>query len=193
LSIKKHFLFTAGLQYQLTGQRYHYHRDGRIPRDYSIPAFFTYTYDKWEQQTFHKLGLPLTIGYTFKIGKAQPSIFIGFRPNLFLTGKYYYKSVFDATDNSEDETRENEYNPVDPDQAGEPVKRLNNQLLIGLSALIGQHFKINLNYNRGLDIYYSEYEQTGWEPRYTYFQNSDFGLSVTYLLRPMNKITDKKE
>jgi len=135
----------------------------------------------------------LTIGYTFKLGKIQPAVFVGVRPNLFLTGTHYYKSVIDATDNTEDQTRENEYNPVSSDQGGTSVKRLNNQFLVGFSTIIGQHLKISLTYNQGTGIYYSEYEQVGWEPHYSYFKNSDFGLSLTYLLSTLSKKTSATE
>jgi len=157
---------------------------GQIPR---IPgaAWFFYTSDTWENQTFHKLCLPLTIGYTFKIWKIQPTVFVGLRPNLFLTGKYYYKSVFDATDNTEDQFRENEYNPVD--QAEIPINRLNNQLLIGFSTLIGEQLKISLTYNKGQEIHYSEYEQYGWEKHYSYLKNSDYGLSLSYFFKTIEK------
>ena len=85
LKINKHFQFTVGIQYQMSGKRYHYHRDGRIPRTYSIPARYTFTLDKWEDQVFHKLSMPLNIGYIFNRSNVQPAIFIGYRPNLFLT------------------------------------------------------------------------------------------------------------
>jgi len=188
LIIKKHLLLSGGIQYQMTGTKYHYHRDGQIPR---IPgaAVFYYTHDIWENQTFHKLCLPLTIGYTFKLGKIQPAVFVGMRPNLFLTGTHYYKSVIDATDNTEDQIKENEYNPVSSDQSGTPIKRLNNQFLIGFSALIREQLKISLTYNQGTGINYSEYEQVGWEPHYSYFKNSDFGLNITYFLSPLTKKT----
>ena len=85
--LKKHLQFTGSLQYQITGKRYHYHRDGNDLLDGG-----TYTSDEWENQTFQKLCLPLTIGYLFRTAKLQPSIFAGIRPNFIFSGKYYQKS-----------------------------------------------------------------------------------------------------
>jgi hypothetical protein len=79
---------------------------------------------------------------------------------------------------------ENEYNPVDIDQAGEPVKLIHNQINIGLSFIIRQHIKTAFNFSRGLAIHYSEYEQKYWEPYYTFFQHNDFQVIVTYFLKP---------
>lgn len=190
LTIKKHFQFMAGLQYQMTGTRYYSHKDGRIPRDPNIPAFFYYTQDEWEQQTFHKLCLPMTVGCSFIMGKVQPSIFFGFSPNFILTGNYYSKLVIDATDNSEDYESENKYNPVDPDDAGIPVDKYTSQLLFGLSVSIGQHIRITLNYKFGQDISYAQYPPSGGEVWMTSMKNRDFGISVTYLLKPLTRMIE---
>ena len=190
LKIKRHLLFKVGLQYQLTGNRFRYHREHKtiwLP----YPGAYTYTTDEREEQTFHKLCLPITLGYEFRIRKIKPSIYIGYRPNLFLTGKYYYKLVHDASDNSRDLFIENKYNPLDPDQAGVPIKRIQKQVIAGFAATIRNRIKISLNYSSGRVIYYSEYEQMSWEHNYTYFLNDDYAISLTYFLRG-NKDDQKK-
>ncbi len=194
LTIKKHLQFTTGLQYQMTGTRYHLHRDGRIPRDASIAPFYYYTQDDWENQTFHKLCLSLTVGYTFKIGKAvRPSIFIGLRPNLFLVGNYNSKVVIDATDNSEDYEYENEHNPVDPDETAIPVDKFKTQYLLGLSTSIGQRFRIALTYNFGKDISYAQYPPAGGEVWVKSMTGKDFGIILTYFLKQLIKKTETTE
>ena len=45
LTWKKYFQFSAGFQYQTTGQRYHYHRDGN-----DIGLGKTYRHDTWEDR-----------------------------------------------------------------------------------------------------------------------------------------------
>jgi hypothetical protein len=184
MKIKKHFQLTLGIQYQMIGTSYYYHRDGRVPRDPGIPASFTYTSDELEKQTYHKLCLPLTIGFILKIGKIQPSVFIGVRPNLFLAGRYYSKFVFDATDNSQDQTIEIEYDPLDSKQTSMPLKQFDDQLLYGLSVCIGQHFKISLSKNSGKQLYYSESSISCFV---TSFYNRDYNITLIYFLKPLTQ------
>lgn len=179
LTIKKHIQFGAGFQYQITGERYHYHRDGN---DLLYGA--TYRTDVWENQTFQKLCLPLTAGLTIKIWKIQPTIFIGYRVNYFLSGKYYSKSVFDHDDSSRDITSEIEFNPLDRNEIEVTVKHLQRQFLYGFSNSIGQHLKISVTVNSGRSILYSQSAISclGYS-----FQNNDYLATVTYLLPILKK------
>ena len=194
LTNKKHLQFTTGLQYQMTGTKYHQHVDGRNPRDESISPLYYFTLDEWENQTFHKLCLPLTVGYTFTLGKVvRPSVFVGFRPNLFLIGNYTNKLVIDATDNSKDYENERQYDPVNIKEPLMHLNRLKIQYLLGISALIGQHFRIALTYNFGQDIIYEQYPSSGCINPMTSMTGEDFGLNVTYFLKSMTKKTVSKE
>ena len=84
-----HLQFDLGLQYQMAGQRSYSHTD--INFEY-LGGTYTQIEDCWNEQTFHKLCLPVTVGYKFSLGKVQPAVFCGFRPGFFISGKGYEKA-----------------------------------------------------------------------------------------------------
>lgn len=179
---------TAGLQYQMSGSNFHAHRDGNIPRDNGIPIFYSYTYDKWETQRFHKISLPLTIGYKFNLGRFYTTPYVGLRPNLYFAGAYTYKTAFDASDNAEDLNSENAFDPLDKNDIEVPVRHLQYQFNAGMSTEIGPRFKVALNYSRGPQITYAEYEGTGDVSNNINFINQDISCSVIYLLADIVKV-----
>jgi hypothetical protein len=140
--------------------------------------------DVSEDITFHKLCLPLSVGFTVNIWKLQPSIFVGYRPNYFLSGKYYSKSVFNHSIDSLDMIGENTFNPLDASDAGWPVKHFNNQFFYGFSTFICQHFKISITINSGNEIYFS---QEGGTCLPYFFYNNDYAATVTYLFQTSRK------
>jgi len=179
--IRSHLQLTGSLQYQKIGERYRYHRDGN-----NLLYGGTYTSDEWKNQTFQKLCLPLTLGYLFKTGKQQSSIFVGIRPNLLFSGNYYYKTKLDDhSDNSKDFSTVYEFNPLQSDETEIPAKRFRNQLLIGASTGINQSLKMILSFSIGQSINYSQYTPYSSE---SYsgksLLNSDIGISFAYLLKP---------
>ncbi|MCK4346278.1 MAG: hypothetical protein KAX05_13425 [Bacteroidales bacterium] len=185
LTARKHYQFSIGMQYQMIGKYYHYHRDGN---DLLYNA--NYTSDEWENQTFHKLCVPLTVGFTFRIHKVHPSIFIGYRPNFFLTGRYYYKYNLNHDDNTKDLITERKLNPFDPDQCKIQAKHFNKQFIFGLSVSSGQHLEFMVSIIPGQIISYAEYK-----PYYNGFTNSDLLLSIKYKILQSTKeisTTDKK-
>ncbi len=169
LTARKCYQFTIGLQYQMTGKCYHYHRDGN---DLLYSA--NYTSDTWENLSFHKLCIPLTIGYNFKTHKINPTIFIGLRPNFILTGRYYYKYKFDHDNNTKDLTREQNFDLFDPNQN---AKHFNNQFLLGFSVSTGTHLEFVLNFILGQGISFEKY--IGPSP-FIIFLNNDFSISIKY-------------
>jgi len=178
--IKNHLQLTGSLQYQKIGERYYYHRDGN-----NLLYGGTYTSDEWKNQTFQKLCLPLTLGYVFKIGKQQSSIFAGIRPNLLFSGDYYYKTKLDDhSDNSKDFSRVYEFNPLQSDETEIPAKRFRNQVLIGASTGINQSLKMILSFSVGQSINYSQYSPYSSESNSgKSLLNSDIGISLAYLLK----------
>ena len=105
LILWNHLELTAGIQYQNTNRKSSYNKDGRIPRDFDIPEWYTYTTVIQEEQSFNKITFPFTIGFTSNIWNINPSIYLGFNPNFFLNGKYYYESTLDASDDTRDKSR----------------------------------------------------------------------------------------
>lgn len=183
LIIKKYFQFTAGLQYQMIGVRSYDHNYG-----YDYVYNGNYSFETWENQTFHKICLPLTVGLTFKIWELQPSLFVGYRPNYFLTGKYYRKSVYIPTDNAPDTIIEYEFNPYDNKKLESPIRqRFDRQFLYGFSTSIGQHFKITLTIYSGRMFLYSESAITCLPYG---FRNNDYTVSISYLFSTARKKHD---
>ena len=190
LSIREHVEIAIGLQYQMSGRRHDFHREEFDSISNSIQIS-----EHIEKQTFHKICLPLTVGYRFKLWKIQPSINLGYRLNFFVSGKHYYKS-FTATTNT---AFEYDYNPFDSEQTIESAKRFNHQILIGVSTLISQHFNISLTYSLGQELQYSVYATIMNGPisvrveDSNYFKNSDIGLSVSYLILSPKKDKESLE
>ena len=178
LTIKKHLQFTTGLEYQMTGQRFHSHQNG-----YNIYNG-NYTSDTWEKQTFHKLCFPMTVGFKFKIWKLQPSLFAGYRLNYFFAGKYYSESVVDHDNPARNTTTENEFNPFDGDKLEWPIRHFNNQFLYGISTSIGQHLKISFTFNSGRQF---SYKESAISCFFYSFPNNDYLTTVTYLFKTSTK------
>lgn len=174
LRIKKHLYFAVGLQYQKSGQRYHYHRDGN-----DLLYGGTYRSDTWENLTIHKICLPISIGYSFKLWKLKPTLFIGFRPCNFLAGKHYTKNKFDHDISSKDITNENVFNPLAVNETGyRNIQRNQNQLSVGVNTLINQHLKFSVSFHSGAQLYYAENSTScfGYS-----LHNNDCVVSMAYL------------
>jgi hypothetical protein len=182
LKIKKNFQYTFGIQYQKTGNRNHI-------REYVDDINRgTYKWDEWENQTFHKLCLPVSFGFTTKIWKLQPSIFIGLRPNIFLKGKYFNRSVSIEFSPLQDTVMYvYEFNPVDARKLERPV-RFDMQAFCGFSTLIGEKIRLSVTLNYGSDICYS-ISANSCTP-YS-FHNKDYAFSISYLIPVTNKKSGK--
>jgi len=175
--MKKYIKFTIGLQYQMIGQTYIYHSD-------DLQNLTTYTTEQSKKQRFHKLCIPLTTGFTFKLSKLQPSLFIGYRLNYFIYGYYYTKYISDNAINTGDISYEEKYNPVSQSESEFPVKKYslyNNQIIFGLS-LEYEKIKISIIYNKGTSIFFAKYKPpagcvTGY---FNEFINTDYMISIGY-------------
>jgi len=189
----KHAQITLGLIYQMTGTRNSGHSESTSPTE-------TYNTRWTENQTFHRFSLPLTAGYVFWIKKAGYSIFAGFRPNMIISGKYYYDWKKESNLAPYNETLLIKYNPVDPDEAIIPAKMATGQLLFGLSGSFNEHVKITLSANLGARNYFN---QNSPDPdpvpyrQYEFMENDDFGITLTYLFNPKakqeeNEINERK-
>lgn len=182
LTIIKHLYFSLGLQYQMTGQRYHYHRDGN-----DMLLGNTYRSDNWENQTFHKLCLPIAAGFTSKIWGIRPAFFIGYRYNYFIGGKHYSKVLFDHDDPSKNYGHERAFSPFDPKRTGWTIDRFLPQLFCGFSASVKDNFKISATLNTGGMIPYDEWEFSCLPHS---FINHDYVVSMAYLFAPAKKKAD---
>jgi hypothetical protein len=178
MTTKKVFILNIGFQYQLTGRKEYSIRDGRIPRIPELPAKFTYTHERWKEQTFHKLNIPLTIGYVFRDKKCKQSIFLGYSANIFLSGRYYYAYKTDATDDSQDRSLEYEYNPVST--KGVPVPKIAGQITTGYTIQMTSKLSLTGSIQYGKTFEHLNYKPFGWETYYNYFKNQSIAVSASY-------------
>lgn len=169
LIYKKHLFFSVGFQYQMVGQKYrnHYERN-------NIGAGTSYILDCWENQTFHKLCMPITFGYTLKIKQIRPVFFIGYRPNYFLTGTYYYKTIYDDENSVNDLLIEKQFNPLDSKANALPVQHFQHQFFYGFSLILNEKFKLSVVVNLGKYISYNDNSLSC-------FRNKDYVASISYM------------
>ena len=170
---KKFFLFTTGLQYEMSGNMYRFNNDG-----YDTLNQGAFTAEIKENQTFHKICLPLSIGITFDFLKQHFSVYGGWRPNFFISGKYYKETRMNHSINSIDDTTIVEFNPLHKDECAKGIKHFNNQLYCGIS-FSRKRLEFAVNCNIGAKISYSflpEYQIKN----YIKFRNNDFTVSLRY-------------
>lgn len=173
----KHLQLTLGAQYQKAEEQGYWQDNG-----YDISKKADYVQDIWDKQVFHKLCFPINLGYALHIWKFQPSVFLGYRLNYYLAGNYYKKYILHYDINVNDETDEYQFNPVNPDQTQSPLKRYNNQLLLGFACGIGQHIKLTASSNFGNLISYSSLKQNDSQ---IFFRNTDYIVSLIYFFKPL--------
>lgn len=172
-NLSKHLQLTSGLQYQIAGTRYHYYQRSGNPYDKN---------DSWINLTIHKICIPLDLGYGFKIGKIRPYLYLGVRPNIWLSAKEY--NGYENYDGIRAGGKENLFdNNFGSDY--KPPKRLVFQYSIGLTTPIGQHIKINLSYNIGHNYSKDLYVYHGNHSNFSYpvkksIISSDYIISVVY-------------
>jgi hypothetical protein len=159
LRINDKVIISSGLQYERTGYY----------GEYTDSSGSKYV----EAIDFQKLCIPLTFGISFKILKLSPSIFVGYRPNIFLSGKK--------------EANNKSFNLYFD---GSTTKRYISQFTIGLSAEVIKTLRVKLSCSAGpsleysIPYYFSSGPLTGrWGDIGGSFKNSELSLSLTYLFK----------
>lgn len=194
-TVLKHIQISGGVQYQMSGNRkYKYTK-------YTWPVINDY-FEEWRTIKIHKICVPITLGYKFKVNKVNPSIYFGTRPNYIL-----YAFEFNKTHSHnepdrpptvpQDEYSENEINifkyrfhQIEPYIHYNPPKRLIIQFFAGVSTTIGQKIEINLSYNLGHNAYTIDYDYGyGALSETTALPGSDYVFSIQYnILQSVNRI-----
>lgn len=168
-SSKNHFEFTYGIQYQFIGNQ-----------SYEKDNFLSWIQvEHWTKQIFHKLCVPITCGYAFTSKKNRLSLYCGFRPNLFLYGKFSEK-YFHTYNSGNTDGSEDKWNPFDQDQVHKTAKRITSQFLIGFSTTLGSKLKLSVNCNVGRNKYVRYGAPPGYKDEFDYINNSDFGIILSY-------------
>jgi hypothetical protein len=150
---------TMGFQYEKVG----YREGGTYPNE----------------NVFNKLSIPITTGLILGNSKIKPVVFIGYRPNILLSGTFQELGVISNPFNFE-----------------YPPKRYTNQFIIGFSASLIKNLIFNLSYCTGQSIKFG-YTLThyGHAPGSTntfnysnQIKNNELLISLTYLFKS-NKTT----
>jgi hypothetical protein len=175
-TFRKHFQFSSGIQYQITGKHSH---------ELDVSSNNSQT-EIWREFKFHKLCIPITIGYLFSVNKVRPSVYCGLRPNIFLYGRLSEKYLDTYWTGHTYTLGVEKWNPFDRDQVHKTARRITNQCLIGISTAIGSHFKFSINYNVGNNKYV-RYNHPTWDKDIVdSIDNSDFGITISYRLNQKN-------
>ncbi len=140
-----------------------------------------------EKIKFHKLIIPFTIGIILGNSKIRPVVFIGYRPNILLSGTWQEGG-----------------SPLNPSGTIHNIfnidfspKRYTNQFIIGFSTYFGNNLAFNLSYCAGQSIDFG-YPITfthhyAWQiSTMNYMEqlkNNEFSISLTYYLKS-NKTTN---
>jgi hypothetical protein len=179
LIVRKLFLFTSGLEFEIAGTRHTFHNDGTDPNNFNL----AFTADITENQTFHKIGLPLSAGITFPLFKVHISMYGGWRGNYFLKANYYKKTVVAyPTKPDFDYTTVTDVNPLKEEECPVNINPLNNQVYFGLSVSKGR-FEYVLNYCSGLEMSYSKDPNTGSVE----YKNTGYSFSIKYRFYGLRK------
>lgn len=170
--LNSRFKFLFGIQYQITGTRF-----SGTNSNSSSTAMNSFV----ENKTLHKFSFPLATGYSIKIKNNQSVVFIGYRPNLFITGKYYYR-----WDNRIDMSYINiiEYNPLSSSQAEIPLQRLAGQFLLIVENKLSGCLNIGLSLCVGKNVKSKQFSSNYY---YQSFSNNDLFLTLSYLFNSTPK------
>ena len=155
-----HVQLTLGFQYEKVG----YREGGTYPNE----------------NVFNKLSIPITTGIMLGTSRINPVVYIGYRPNILLSGtdqEYGIKS--------------------NPFNAPYPPKRYTNQFIIGFSTCFVNNFVLNLSYCIGQSIEFG-YPTTSYSHApggggtttiyWNQIKNNEFSINLTYLFK-LNKKT----
>jgi hypothetical protein len=191
-TLNKHLQIITGLEYQMTGKRSYSYTDYTATTSYI---------KEWETLKMHKFCLPITFGYLFNIGKFQPFLYFGVRPNLVLSGSIYSKFheivvLSEGYENTIDDS--NKQNIFDKNEYFIPPKRIFNQLRFGFSTLISQNIKISFNFNKGHNYYKNVFVSRGNYSTYTWTEktsipSNDYVISLIYILNIKKKSSNSDD
>lgn len=196
--IRKNLNLISGLQIQNINTRYHI--SGTIFDNMS-----RWNFEEWGKENLNKMSLPVTLGYTFKIGRIKPSINMGVSFNYYLLGKINQKvnnSFFSFYDSQTSNwTSDETINPFKADEMYfDSAKRFVTQMIIRLSTAIGKNLSINASCNIGLNnsckntYKFRGNHSTSYSYQYTRISNSDFAVSICYnIFNPQTKDKLKEE
>lgn len=133
----------VALQYQMSGRKLIENAFVNENTTSSSPAA---TDDFTEKQTFHKLAVPVAIGYNVDFGKRKLGFFLGLRANWLLLGQYsmtHTKTELGATKLNQSV----EANPFDANAFSSLPKRNINQIFAAISFRMSDRLELSTRFN----------------------------------------------
>jgi hypothetical protein len=173
----KHFYSNLSVQYLTVGNKYHSHSEVS-----NLLNNETNIFDYWEDQSFNKISLPLSLGYNFRIKKRKLFFGTGFRLNYYTKGELSVK--WQLSDNLITYPIRNEtLNPFNRSQFVTP--RRNVGLFLEIGMYITEKVNIEIGYTAFQGFQYSKFSMLTsyeWEGSF-FFRSNDFSMSLKYSLR----------
>ncbi len=151
LLLGKHWMLGTSLQYQLAGTR--------DREEYRGTNYWGQSYRSLDEtkSRYHKVCLPLTINYRFRVGQFRPYIGIGYRAGRMV---YALRTENDlhflsATSGSSSF----DYRPLQRSFPATYHPRRVNQIMVCIGTKIGERFQVSVNAAGGMTKYYGLWDE----------------------------------
>lgn len=189
--LKRRFHLDGALQYHMTGERYHYQREGSFPHRGDLPVEHYYEWNEWQNYRFHKLAMPVTMTILFKKDRyVRPAVVIGYRANYFLSGSYDLFDTRVASNRTEIESYSLNHDPFDRNTMHTPLNRFYSQMVLGMSAMISSNWKLQLAGNLHPGLMYAERSGCWGGGEMELISGTDLTCTLTYFIK--NKRIDAR-
>lgn len=133
----------VALQYQISGRKL---IENAFVNENATSGSSAATDDFTEKQTFHKLAVPVAIGYNVDLGKRKLGFFLGLRANLLLLGQY--SMTHTKTESGTTKLNQSvEANPFDANVFSPVPKRNVNQIFAAISFRMSEHLELSTRFN----------------------------------------------
>ena len=177
LDIKKHFNVNAGIRFQTIGETHESIREGQMYITDYVKADYISIYNT--KHLYHKLSLPLSVGFQFNIGKINTNFYTGYIQNYILDGSYIETNSIDCEDDSRDYFTTKFENPL---TAAIPVNRFTGQLNTGMSFTYKNSIVLKAEANFGGYLSFAVPSPYSFCVLYGGgMRNNDYTVSVSYL------------
>lgn len=154
LLLGEHWMLGASLQYQLAGTL------DRTEVQGIKSTGAAYHSVEESKSRYHKACLPLTINYSFQVGKFRPYIGIGYRAGVMIYALRRESSFsIDPATNAQFGSRNRDFLPLQRSFPSIYHPRRVNQLMVCLGTQIGERLQLSMNAAIGMAKYYGLWEE----------------------------------
>lgn len=182
LDLGKHWQVALALRYQKTGEAY---EELLITDVVELPTD--------HRHVFHRLSMPLTAGYRFRLAKLPFAVSAGWQPSWFISGKYTRYYIYRKPITSFEPVFEwRTLNLLRGEASWYPEARLRSQLHLELAFFPAERWKVAIGYNTAGQLVYSKFVPSPFDgcdclflfpgPREVEYRRHDLSLSMAYFL-----------